>query len=212
MLEYYRSLLYSLGMRSCSNKTIEHVSFVGTCLNTPPRRNLGPRWNGVDDETLFADAFVAAYDTKYAWLHSGSTRLNRAMAREVPVNGFGIADLVTVSSDLPMHDWFVTKLCPTVRAFEFKLSDWRRGMMQAHRYRFFADASILVIPAKKLHLATNALQTFKKINVGLWGFDQMTDTIQMLFTPRPRLPADIEHREKAISLVFESTMQDLLAP
>jgi len=182
-------------------------------MDSQPRRNLGPRWNIVDPEAVFADAFVATYDAKYPWLHSGSKRQNRAMAREVPVNGFGIADLVTVSSDLPLHMWSVedrfADLHPTVRAFEFKLSDWRRGMMQAHRYRFFADASILVIPTRKLHLASSFLHTFRSINVGLWGFEQLTGNISMVFTPRPRLPIDMDHRNKAISKVFEATMQDL---
>lgn len=193
--------------------TIGHSSLVGTCMEPQPRWNLGPRWNSMDAETAFADDFVATYDAKYAWLHSSSKRQNRAMAREVPVNGFGIADLVTVSSDLPLHAWssegLSSKLHPTVRAFEFKLSDWRRGMMQAHRYRFFADASILIIPTSKLHLAGSFLHTFRSINVGLWGFDPLTGAISMVFTPRPRLPFDKEHRSKAISKVFKATMQDL---
>lgn len=190
-----------------------YLSHIGVCLGTVPRANLGSRWNCADDEALFVRRFIASYDKRYAWLHSGSSRLNRAMAREVPVNGFGIADLVTVSWDTKLGEWTESRLstvmCPTVRAFEFKLSDWRRGMMQAHRYRFFADASILVIPAKKIELAYAFLETFRKVDVGLWGFNQDTGAIVTLFTPRPRRPAVTGHRSKAVASVIEATMRGL---
>jgi len=190
---------------------VSHVSYIGTCMDAVPRLNLGPRWTTANDEDRFADAFVEAYDGKYPWLHSGSPKLNRVMAREVPVNGFGIADLVAVSWDIETTAWPMEPLAaevrPTVRAFEFKLSDWRKGLMQAHRYRFFADVAILVLPTAKLAVALPYLPTFRKLNVGLWGFNEVTGAIATALTPRPRLPVGRGHRDKAISRVLNTARQ-----
>jgi len=89
-------------------------------------------------------------------------------------------------------------LQPTVRAFEVKLSDWRRGLMQAHRYSFFSDAAILVIPDSKLPLAKKSLPTFRSLNVGLWGYNEISKAITKVLTPRPKRPAPNGHRAKAI--------------
>ncbi len=188
-----------------------YVRHIGTCRDAVPRLNLGPRWNTANEEERFAKAFSEAYDRKYPWVHSGSPKLNRVMAREVPMNGFGIADLVTVSWDASREAGraspFGSDLRPTVRAFEFKLRDWRKGLMQAHRYRFFADVAILVLPTNKQAAAEPFLPTFEAVNVGLWGFSEATGAISMLFTPRPRLPVDQSHREKAIERVMATTPQ-----
>jgi len=195
---------------------VSHVSYIGTCMDAVPRLNLGPCWTTANDEDTFADAFVDAYDGKYPWLHSGSPKLNRIMAREVPVNGFGIADLVAVSWDIETTAWPMEPLAaevrPTVRAFEFKLSDWRRGLMQAHRYRFFADVAILVVPSSKLPVAEPFHPTFRALNVGLWGFNRISGTISMVLTPRPRMPADRGHRERAIARVLDTAKQALPSP
>ncbi|MFC1452077.1 hypothetical protein ACFLSJ_01880 [Verrucomicrobiota bacterium] len=192
------------------------MSHLATCMDAVPRLNLGSRWTTANDEDRFADAFVEAYDGKYPWLHSGSPKLNRIMAREVPVNGFGIADLVTVSWDIELDAWQTdplgAALRPTVRAFEFKLSDWRKGLMQAHRYRFFADVAILVLPSSKVRVTEPFHPTFRAINVGLWGFNPITGTISMVLTPRPRMPADRGHRERAIARVLDTAKQALPSP
>jgi hypothetical protein len=190
---------------------VSYLSYIGTCTDSVPRMNLGARWTTADDEDQFAVAFTQAYDRKYPWLHSGTRKLNRIMVREVPVNGFGIPDLVTVSWDPSIsalqRSHFEAELRPTVRAFEFKLSDWRKGLMQAHRYRFFSDVAMLVVPAAKLILIKPFLQTFRKINVGLWGFNEIKGSISMILTPRPRMPADRERREKVIGRLLDTARQ-----
>ena len=175
------------------------ASIVGICAATLPRANFGPRWTSANEEDRFAIAFSGAYDRQFCAIHKGTTKFNRAMAREVPVNGFGIADLVTVS-------WGESAV-PTMRAFELKLSDWRRGLMQAHRYRFFADVAILVVPVSKIAIIDRFMRTFKALNVGLWGFDEATGIISQIFTPRPRRPPDRGHHEKAIARVLATAKQ-----
>ena len=189
-------------------------SQIGTCNLARPRLNFGPRWTASNAEEDFARSFAVGYDSRYSSIHSGSAKMCRVLAHEIPVNGFGIADLVTVS-------WDTSAECPrslpatleelqsqpTVRAFEVKLYDWRRGLMQAHRYRFFADVAILVLPTAKLPAVSN-LDTFKSIRVGLWGYDKATRRITKIFTPRPKRPARSNHREKAIARVLATINQD----
>ena len=83
--------------------------------------------------------------------------------------------------------------------------------MQAHRYRFFADAAILVIPTAKLPAVSN-LDTFKNIRVGLWGYSEATQGITKVYTPRPKHPARCNHREKAIARVLATITQDPSSP
>lgn len=188
---------------------MRNINRVVTCIDSNPRDNLGPRWTSTNSEDRFAISFIQSYNKVYSSIHSGSKKNNRVMAREVPMNGFGIADLVTISWDpgtnLSHNSCDLIKNKPTVRAFEFKLTDWRRGILQAHRYKFFSDAAILVIPDSKLDLACNYLETFKKINVGLWGYNIESGTITTILTPRPRKPVNQTYREKAVNRVIEST-------
>lgn len=189
------------------------TSHIGTCDFPSPRLNFGPRWTASNAEEDFARSFAVDYDGRYAAIHSGSAKMCRVLAHEVPVNGFGIADLVTVSWDTaaanPLNlpttgdEWHTQ---PTVRAFEVKLSDWRRGLMQAHRYKYFADTAILVLPAARLSTVSN-LDTFKNIRVGLWGYDEKTGKIIKVHTPRPKRPSRPDHREKAIERVLAAINQ-----
>lgn len=193
-----------------------YLALKTTCLDAQPRMNLGERWASADGEDRFADAFVDAYAGKSPWLHNRSPRLNRIMAREVPMNGFGIADLVVVSWEGPHHKRAsldaLAETSATVRAFEFKLSDWKKGLMQAHRYRFFADVAILVVPTAKLTLAQTVMDTFRALEVGLWGFNEATGAITPVYTPRPRLPARRNYKAGAVGKVLFAATQDRPSP
>ena len=96
------------------------------------------------------------------------------------------------------------QLDPTVRAFEFKLSNWRKGMMQAHRYKYFSHASILVLPRHKLTLVKPRLEIFRKLRVGLWGFTPETGSISCVYTPRPKQQYIAKHGRKAIQLATQA--------
>jgi hypothetical protein len=73
---------------------------------------------------------------------------------------FGVPDVVA-ATDQP-DDQAMRSI-----AFEMKLSDWRRGLAQAFRYRAFAAASVLVIDAGRIGPAAANLERFKRANVGL---------------------------------------------
>lgn len=195
---------------------MSQISVIATSEFSRPRTNFGPRWTSRNDEELFARSFTAAYDRKFNWFHTGSSKLARFFVLEVPVQGLGIADMIALSWDnrddapLPANDWDADQLLsldPTIRAFEVKLSDWRRGLMQAHRYRFFADAAILVMPDSKRHLVEPFLPTFQSVNVGFWTFNNSTEAINKVYTPRPKRPALIAQRRKAAAGLWKTITQ-----
>jgi hypothetical protein len=186
---------------------MQNLSIISTNTKNLPRKNFGSKWNVCDTEDQFALSFTEEYNRKYNSVHSGSPKLNRILAREVPMSRFGIADLVTVSWDPYFKGFPFSDSQPpprtTIRAFEFKLSNWRKGLMQAYRYSFFADASVLVLPSSKISVAKQFLGTFVRLNIGLWGFNEVTHSIYMLFTPRPRYPANKSHRDKVLENVID---------
>jgi hypothetical protein len=96
------------------------------------------------------------------------------------------------------------KLDPTVRAFEFKLADWRKGLMQAHRYKCFSHASILVLPTHKIKCVEPRLDIFRKLRVGLWGFSPESGTIACVYTPRPIKQKIAKYGEIAIRLAAQA--------
>jgi hypothetical protein len=98
---------------------------------------------------------------------------------------------------------------PRTRAFECKLSDWRKAMSQAARYRFFAQQAIVVLPEAICQRALPYLETFKKIRVGLWGFDAQSGRIMVHHTPRPMTPKSARYYLQSVQLVHQATSRAL---
>ena len=177
-----------------------------------PKRNLSGKASlPINKEDQFTIRFARAYLTQFESLHHKTPKTSIACAREIPINGFGIADFVTVAwnaNRLPTKSSikydsksFIQSAKPTMRAFEMKLSNWRRAMMQASRYKTFANTSIIVLPAKKCKVPLQYLDTFKKVGIGLWGFSPDSNQIITHFTPKPTKPFDSKYLTCAIKLV-----------
>ena len=138
-----------------------------------------------------------------------------AFARQIPVNGYGIADLVVVAWQelfdevFPDTASFAHVAKPCTRAFECKLNDWRRAMSQASRYRFFSNQAIVVLPPSIAKRAMPFLDTFRKIRVGLWSFCQNTNRITDVFTPRATAAKSVGYYVHAIDLVCSASTQAL---
>jgi hypothetical protein len=81
-------------------------------------------------------------------------------------------------------------------AFELKLRDWRKGIVQAYRYRYFCDRSIVVLPRDVADRASKRLELFASLDVGLWSFDPDTDVIAKYFTPYQGTARNLEARNK----------------
>lgn len=59
---------------------------------------------------------------------------------------------------------------PNVIAVEAKLQDWRRGLVQAYRYRQFASESWVLLDASRAGLAASNERSFRAAGVGLASF------------------------------------------
>ncbi|MBI2193588.1 MAG: hypothetical protein HYU36_16555 [Planctomycetes bacterium] len=169
-----------------------------------PKENLrGSNRQRGSPEAEFVDRFARAYLKRFGQVHSRTTKRATLFVREVPVHGNGIADLLALSWDRRQtHGKKATDLAqlkPTVRAFEAKLSDWSGGLMQAHRYRYFAHVAILVVPKSKLKNVESHLDLFQTLRVGLWGFDRETETITSIYTPRPKSPGVRKYGDLALA-------------
>ena len=180
-----------------------------------PRRNL-PGYKGVaTPEDRFTIAFARAYLRQVSELHHKANYDSLAFAREVSVNGYGIADIFAVAwlalpnETFPNTEAFSEVARPCTRAFECKLGDWRRAVSQALRYRFFAHQSLVVLPEATCVNALPFLNTFQKIHVGLWSYSSETDRIRAHYTPRPATPISKRWHLHAIHAVASVSTQSL---
>jgi hypothetical protein len=140
--------------------------------------------------------------------HGGGQR-SHATGRELCVAGFGIADFIWIawrrsprSQEGRGLSLYSKPQRAIILAFEMKLKDWRKALAQAMRYRYFADAAIVVLPPSAAACARQALATFREMRVGLWAFDQKTRRIHKIFTPRRSLPLSATARQKAITILL----------
>ncbi len=160
-----------------------------------PKKNLPTmRPRTISPEDRFTRAFVRAYAEQAPTLHRRSPKTSLAFTLEIPVNGYGITDLLAIAwtgiegETFPSALAFAKVAKPTCRAFEMKLSNWQKALAQASRYSNFAHQTIAVLPPKICDNAMRALDTFKLVQVGLWSFDPQSNQIRAIFTPRVHTP------------------------
>ena len=159
-----------------------------------PANNLvrGDLW-GDQSENEFGNRFADAFGRSFG--------NNVITIRELPVPGTGIADFVVIrKGNIKGTNRAETK----IQAFEFKLKNWRGGLMQAHRYKFFSNSAILVIPAEKIRLAQKSLNLFKQLGVGLWGFNSSSGAVTKKFTPRHRKVRDLKRSAYVMEKALEA--------
>lgn len=128
--------------------------------------------------------------------------------REFPLEGFGRADLVWLAwaVDVASDDFTALALKRRLRltAIEAKISDWRKGLQQAFRYRYFAHRALLVLPLETACIAARFIVTFRRLRVGLWGFDAQTGRLNKWFTPRYAQPINSKALAKALRVIESS--------
>lgn len=169
-----------------------------------PCRNLPGRNGTATAEDRFTLAFARTYASRFQAIHRGSRNNVLSLVRQIPINGYGITDLLAVTwSELPNEvfpdaEAFAQVAHPTVRAFEMKMSNWRRAMTQASRYKNFAHQAIAVIPAHSGTVAMEYIQTFRSIRVGLWLFDAAKQRIEPVYTPHPATPRSYRYHIESI--------------
>jgi hypothetical protein len=75
--------------------------------------------------------------------------------------------------------------------------------MQAHRYKNFSHASILVLPSQKIKLVEQRIDLFRKLRIGLWGFSPETGHIGCFYTPRPIKQQIPKYERKVVRLAAQ---------
>lgn len=185
-----------------------------TFLTNHPVNNFKRSDYSLEPEYIFGNSFSKFYRDNYLKIHSRTHLTEFEIIRELPIHGLGISDMVNISwkgSGLPISQILnptnTSKEIYKIRAFEFKITDWKKGLLQAHRYNFYSHASILVLPLSTYDNALKALETFKKLRVGLWGFDMDKKVLKRAYTPRPNNSFSNKHyntaKKKAFSFLME---------
>lgn len=155
-------------------------------------------------EQILLEKFLKAYKKNIRKIHSKSLKTKVLLSMEIPINSYGIADLIALSWN-PKNGRRIKNVkkinnySPTIRSFEVKINDWRSALRQAFRYRFFSNVAIILLPSKKLEIPITFLTQFKKLKVGLWGFDEKKQTIKKIYTPRFGRPLSQKHYKIALN-------------
>lgn len=163
------------------------------------RRNLPLASSRKRGESNFLRAFERAY--------LGTEAVGGFTGREFGVEGFGRADLVWMAWLHPGRSGDFSGLelrRVRVTAIEAKLMDWRKGLQQAYRYRYFSDRAILVLPPSTATNAKEYIHNFRRLGVGLWSFDPKLARIRKLFTPRLSQPLNHSARERALAFLQQA--------
>lgn len=169
-----------------------------------PRRNLPAALARKRGESNFVSIFSREYIE--------STPRGGIGGKEFALSGFGIADFVWIAwrsaadpnegSALSIERLKSLLNRHKLTAFEMKLSDWRKGLTQAYRYRYFADLAVVVLPPGLA--ATATLHRFHESNVGLWSCNPATGAIRKIFTPRCSGPLNPRAKDKALESLGRS--------
>jgi hypothetical protein len=94
---------------------------------------------------------------------------------------FGVPDIVFVNLSHSRTEVFRSF------AFELKLANWKRALIQAYKYQSFADYSFVVLDKQNLHLALTNIESFINANVGLISVDTLGFT-NIHFYPKNSTP------------------------
>lgn len=107
---------------------------------------------------------------------------------------FGIPDFVlytTESEEL------------SIISFELKLTDWKRAVKQAFRYKSFSNIAYVVLPSCRANAAVNNLEFFEKYNIGLAKFN-MDKHMEIVYKPTARKPYSDALRQKLVKSISGS--------
>ena len=191
--------------------TVKHVAKLPSSNREPKvirfgchdtRRNLPAVSSRKRGETNFLGKFERAYLAEA--LHTAAPF---ARVREFSLTGYGRADLVWLAwSGRGSEDFSAMAVQRRVRvtAIEAKLKDWRKGLAQVARYRYFANRALLVLPPAATVAALPFLAAFKKLGVGLWEFDMASGKITKHTTPRETAPLNSQAHARALEMITHS--------
>jgi hypothetical protein len=160
------------------------------------RRNLPAHVGCRRGEANFVGAFLKTFMAKAP---AGSW-----CGRQFPVPDCGVADCIVFRLD---GDVEAELAMGHLMAFEAKLLDWRKALNQAHRYRYYADVSIVILPAQAARPAIENRDLFQQMGVGLWTFNPESGAICSRIAVKAPAPLSTRKREQALLRIERSAFQ-----
>ena len=150
------------------------------------RRNLPPDTGRRRGEANFLGAFLKSF--------MAQSRSFYLCGRHFAVPDCGVADCIIVEPGTIEEELSTARLL----AFEAKLADWRQALKQAYRYRYYADAAIVILPAQGSRMAIEHRDLFRLMGVGLWTFDQDSGAILPRITVKRSAPLSSRKRGQVL--------------
>ena len=150
------------------------------------RRNLPSHTGRRRGEANFVGAFLKSFMTGAGdgyWC-----------GRHFAIPECGVADCIIFR----LGDTRAERMKARLMAFEVKLRDWRKALAQAYRYRYYADESIVILPAEAARPAMGNRHLFRQFGVGLWTFNSDSGAICPRIAVRKQLPLNARKREQAL--------------
>lgn len=132
------------------------------------------------------DLFETALNSSYF-----QQLVNQAVFLIEPQGLFGVPDLVVAHIKLSKAKERVR--VQKTMAFEMKLHNWKRALVQAFRYQAFATMSFVVLDDAYIQRATKHLEKFQIANIGLLSINKQGVVISHYF-PRPNEPYSVQLR------------------
>jgi hypothetical protein len=116
-----------------------------------------------------------------------------------PEGLFGVPDLVVANTT----DDERRASRVSANAFEMKLRNWKRALVQAYRYRAFADMSHVVLDGAYAARAIGSVRLFVRSNVGLMSVGA-DGHIAVHFEPKPSRPFSRHYRGILLDMIASS--------
>lgn len=165
------------------------------------RKNFPKHSSRKRGESNFLRGFEKAYLAEIL-----PTSVPFAHGREFSLIGYGRADLIWLAwrnRSGASQDFSAVAVRRAVRvtAIEAKLRDWRKGLAQAAKYRYFAHRSVLVLAPETIGVALPHLATFRRLGVCLWEFDAKTGKIKKYITPQEATPLNARAYARALNMI-----------
>ncbi|MEI7690563.1 MAG: hypothetical protein WCI63_02990 [bacterium] len=131
---------------------------------------------------------------------SAKTGIGRAKLKNkllVELEGKGYVKKVDGELFFKINGWM--PIAKEVIAIEAKLENWKRGLLQANRYKSFADKVYLAVPEGIAHRVDKKFLNSQ--NIGLITYDSKTNTINEVCKPKSERPS-FEHKRNLVSEFF----------
>jgi hypothetical protein len=156
------------------------------------RRNLPAKTRSKRKEANFLGAFTRTLIT--------DIETPCAYGRYFSMPGCGVADFIICHIPTECLNNFNQNRI-SLTAIEVKISDWRKAIQQAYRYKYYADYSIVVIPHEKAARALESMRCFELLGIGLWTYNDSCGVIQKHYSPEERGYLNQIKRQQALSKI-----------